>query len=1368
MHWFHTYPTTMFNLTALKGTKFMTTEITSPFELVEVSGERYGDIITFGIRVKDDEDGTLDTIDLASASFQIDWTEGEYEYWGGFKNVNATPENDSSNDLSLGLTLNNAGEEGTRINFESFGFGSTTPITYSEGELVATFMLERIDQDPNHVQNSIALTKSNYSAADDLETPEDESEIDITTKPQVFLFDYDKDTVTINMATASGVEVPNATLHVSSDTVTDGLSLVAVEQIGGFVKYQLVLNVSDPMTTDANAIIDPDQSIDIFGAHIFTSSIIDITSREGGAGAASIAGATITALDVGVQTTDTATTDTTPTEPTTTPVGFAASAMEEDSADNIITHQDASQGYTGTEFFDQVDAAMLLADNGDMSGIEGIGVTDALHFDITGLTDLQGENLHGRYALAEFVAYTGTTGINFSHDGLPQSSNSSSTTVEPTTPVTPAAYTDTTSTNSYTSFHIRPEAVVGADASAQTFEVSDGSDVVLLGEGIYLNPGLNIDAISATDALGALKIAADATGRSQSQIIAADFDADGTVSAMDAYNILHYAVFGEGSNAEVPRWVYIDDIESSGATNSAVTYDDNIDLFIGNATTINATGVLRGDVSQNYTTIPENQNTLDQYLNQFISQMEAVSGVLLLNPPGSSTGSTGGSSGTAPTTEGGQIFGSEENDTIIGTPGDNLIYAYGGDDYVVTFEGNDVVHGGFGNDLIWSGGGNDLVIGDDGNDIIDPGDGDDFAIGGPGDDTIKLSAGNDFEDGGEGNDTLEIGSSSLSIPFSINLQTGRYFLTPLTIAETANFSSIENIKSFASVDLTIIDTIGTNVITLGSGDDTVTSAGGNDTISTGAGADTVTLGLGSYVVDLGGGDDTLHLGAQKSMIDGGSGTDILSVNASIGVNTLYVDLDKEFYFTEEIGQSFDGQDISLKDFESVTVIGSVTSSIIGNSSANIITGGSSNDTLIGNGGTDTLSGGDGQDTISGGLGVDILTGGAGEDKFVYNSSTDGADVITDFVIADDILNFTGAGDLSLAGYDQIQFVIGASDDFKNGANLISANHNTIVLTNAIESNTSAGIGATLAEINSGENAEIGDGVIVVAAEENGNTKIWYDAIVDDNNAVELATLENLTLQDLSNFTANNFLWAGNDFGPPVLLNYSISGYEFVSGDILYINYAASDYSGIELVEFTFTDELGHEFIVIDRHDDGIAEILLTETMPRGTYQLNSISLRDASGNFNETVIFVPADAVEFTLNGDAVEDTSAPELANLSVSFDYVESGTDILNVGDTLVVAYQFVDQTGLDFLEVTWVSENGFEITEGEGTSFMLGNDYVCGLEISSMFPKERYEAQKLNLIDPLGNSVDYFRDGLVTGASVLTAHEFDLSNLDFEIIA
>jgi len=182
--------------------------------------------------------------------------------------------------------------------------------------------------------------------------------------------------------------------------------------------------------------------------------------------------------------------------------------------------------------------------------------------------------------------------------------------------------------------------------------------------------------------------------------------------------------------------------------------------------------------------------------------------------------------------------------------------------------------------------------------------------------------------------------------------------------------------------------------------------GGNDTISTGAGADTVTLGLGSYVVDLGSGDDTLHLGAQKSQIDGGSGTDILSVNASIGMNTLYVDLDKEFYFIEEIGQSFDGQDISLKDFESVTVIGAVASTIIGDVSSNVISGGSANDVINGNGGNDTLSGNAGDDTLNGGAGNDTLSGGAGDDTYVFGTAASGGMDTVTFTVADDSIDFT--------------------------------------------------------------------------------------------------------------------------------------------------------------------------------------------------------------------------------------------------------------------------------------------------------------------------------------------------------------------------
>jgi len=330
--------------------------------------------------------------------------------------------------------------------------------------------------------------------------------------------------------------------------------------MGRLVKYQLVLNVSVPMTMDELAMIDTSQSVDIYGAHIFTDSLIDITSFEaGGDGEGAVSAAVITATD---------------------------------GDDASVTVGDAAGGYSGTEFFDQVDAAMsLLEDSDDASLLEAIDVTDHLHIDVTALGDLQGDGLDGRYVLAEFVAFTDGS-ISFSDDW-----------------------------NVDDGITINQIAVNGADVNTQTFEVSDGSDVVLLGESVYLNPGLNIDAISATDALGALKIATDDTGYSQSQIIAADFDADGVVEAMDAYNILHYAVFGEGSGDEVPTWVYIDDIDSGTATAEAVTYDNNIDLFIGDLTDIDATGVLRGDVSENYTEIPDGYNTLDYYLGAFTEAM---------------------------------------------------------------------------------------------------------------------------------------------------------------------------------------------------------------------------------------------------------------------------------------------------------------------------------------------------------------------------------------------------------------------------------------------------------------------------------------------------------------------------------------------------------------------------------------------------------------------------------------------------------------------------------------------------------------------------------------------------------------------------
>ena len=467
-----------------------------------------------------------------------------------------------------------------------------------------------------------------------------------------------------------------------------------------------------------------------------------------------------------------------------------------------------------------------------------------------------------------------------------------------------------------------------------------------------------------------------------------------------------------------------------------------------------------------------------------------------------------------------ELVGSSSSESLVGNGNVATgVIGRAGDDLIQTFGGNDLIFGDAGNDTILSGAGNDEIYGGDGNDTIKPGDGDDTIDAGPGDDNIELSAGNDFEDGGDGIDTLVISAASLSIPFTINLQTGRYFLTPQSNSQTPNFANIENITSYSSVNLTISDTIGVNEITLSSGDDTVTSIGGNDIINTGGGNDTVTLGLGSYTVDLGSGDDILNLGPQQSKINGGSGTDTVVVSSETGLNTVHIDLSNDFYFTTDVGPSFDGQDISLKDFENVTILGGVSSTITGDNSVNIITSGSAVDTINGGSGDDILSAGDGDDFIDGGAGSDTITGGGGDDTFIFTKSSYGTDIISDFAIADDILQFTDSSDLSLVGFGALNVVFGEVAVLTDGTNLIDATHNVIVFTDAVDD-----IGAALTAINGGDNAAVGDGVIVIAAAsaEGSFAKIWYDATIEAVDTVELATLTNVLISDLTSFTLDNF------------------------------------------------------------------------------------------------------------------------------------------------------------------------------------------------------------------------------------------------------
>lgn len=98
--------------------------------------------------------------------------------------------------------------------------------------------------------------------------------------------------------------------------------------------------------------------------------------------------------------------------------------------------------------------------------------------------------------------------------------------------------------------------------------------------------------------------------------------------------------------------------------------------------------------------------------------------------------------------------------------------------------------------------------------------------------------------------------------------------------------------------------------------------------------------------------------------------------------------------------------------------------LFGGDGNDTIDGSFDNDRVEGGAGADLLSGGTGNDVLVGDAGADVLTGGSGADVFVFRAATDslnqlgGADLITDFQIGIDKLDFTGLDADPIAAGDQ--------------------------------------------------------------------------------------------------------------------------------------------------------------------------------------------------------------------------------------------------------------------------------------------------------------------------------------------------------------
>jgi Ca2+-binding RTX toxin-like protein len=192
------------------------------------------------------------------------------------------------------------------------------------------------------------------------------------------------------------------------------------------------------------------------------------------------------------------------------------------------------------------------------------------------------------------------------------------------------------------------------------------------------------------------------------------------------------------------------------------------------------------------------------------------------------------------------------------------------------------------------------------------------------------------------------------------------------------------------------------------GNDTFFGTTGNDTLEGGTGNDTADYrGLGRAITvkptgivekRFAGVDDTISMETiiADSLVGGNtidSSTASLGASLSINLSTGAASVSGPFPTINRTFLNFDD--------------------VIGTSGNDTITGDFQANILNGSSGDDVISAGGGNDTLVGGAGADTLTGGTGTNTYIYNSPSEGADLITDFISIDRIhLRSSGFAGLS--------------------------------------------------------------------------------------------------------------------------------------------------------------------------------------------------------------------------------------------------------------------------------------------------------------------------------------------------------------------
>ncbi|WP_371169765.1 M10 family metallopeptidase C-terminal domain-containing protein [Aliiroseovarius sp. 2305UL8-7] len=438
------------------------------------------------------------------------------------------------------------------------------------------------------------------------------------------------------------------------------------------------------------------------------------------------------------------------------------------------------------------------------------------------------------------------------------------------------------------------------------------------------------------------------------------------------------------------------------------------------------------------------------------------------------------------------------NDTVHAGAGDDTVEGGDGDDTLNGEAGNDRLEGGEGNDDLQGGAGQDVLIAGNGDDVLDGGADDDTLVSGRGTQILNGGIGNDLYkvdlaglrgtlDDTSGLDKIEL--SSEFEPKDILLEKDgddlllRSRANPedhiRVVDQFAGSPRIEAV-SFASheftLDLTnvVIGTDGDDSITgtenndivlAMAGDDVVIGAEGDDFLDGGPGKDVLFGNEGADLIHGSSEDDLLNGGAGDDLIDDGIGNDMLigghgndtfalTQNAGdhdtvadfeLGYDTIdlktfgdhFVSLKQIQYFGADL--VFDGTDSTLTfaNGQSVSIedvnYTSLSESDFGFDLREI-------SDLTGTELNEIITGGGEADIIDGGGGFDILTGGGGADTFVIDQFSGDINQITDFDVAQDVVDLSGFADnVSVHQFEVVQRGTDVTISFGGDQHLILEN-----------------------------------------------------------------------------------------------------------------------------------------------------------------------------------------------------------------------------------------------------------------------------------------------------------------------------------------